>query len=308
VINLRYHLISVASIFFALAVGIALGAGPLQGSLADNLVNQASEDRVATDESRAEVAASDALDLADGYASATARTVVGSVLAGRTVMLAPLPGANPDDVRATGDLVAAAGGTVVSTVTVTAKMLDPADRVLADGLARNILGQDDDNRSGTAGTYPLLSQAFALAFLTRSDDPPLQDSDANGAEATLVEAGFINVEGGTDRLAQLVLLVAGDPPADAVEGQAEVEAELAAGFALGSLGAVVAGASAADGSAVAAVRGSASNNTVSSVDTVDLPAGQVAAVLAVAEQARGGVGNYGLTGDDGAVPATGSGG
>jgi len=308
VINLRYHLISVASIFFALAVGIALGAGPLQESLADNLVNQASEDPVAGDELRAEVAASDALDLADGYASATARTVVGSLLAGRTVMLAPLPGANPDDVRVTGDLVAAAGGTVVSTVTVTAKMLDPADRVLADGLARNILGQDDDSRSGTAGTYPLLGQAFALALLTRSDNPPLQDSDANGAEATLVEAGFINVEGGTDRLAQLVLLVAGDPPVDAVEGQAEVEAELAAAFALGSLGAVVAGTSAVDGSAVAAVRGSAASNTVSSVDIVDLSAGRVAAVLAVAEQARGGVGHYGLTGDDGAVPATGAGG
>jgi hypothetical protein len=33
VIDFRYHIVSIVSIFLALAVGIVLGAGPLQGRL-----------------------------------------------------------------------------------------------------------------------------------------------------------------------------------------------------------------------------------------------------------------------------------
>ena len=36
-IDFRYHLVSIISIFMALAVGIVLGAGPLQGQIGDTL-------------------------------------------------------------------------------------------------------------------------------------------------------------------------------------------------------------------------------------------------------------------------------
>ena len=36
-IDFRYHLVSIVSIFLALAVGIVLGAGPLQGQIGDTL-------------------------------------------------------------------------------------------------------------------------------------------------------------------------------------------------------------------------------------------------------------------------------
>jgi len=40
VIDFRYHLVSIVSIFLALAVGIVLGAGPLQGSIGTQLTDQ----------------------------------------------------------------------------------------------------------------------------------------------------------------------------------------------------------------------------------------------------------------------------
>ena len=36
-IDFRYHLVSIVSIFMALAVGIVLGAGPLKGQIGDTL-------------------------------------------------------------------------------------------------------------------------------------------------------------------------------------------------------------------------------------------------------------------------------
>ena len=41
-IDFRYHVVSIVSIFLALAVGIVLGAGPLQGRLGDTLSKEVS--------------------------------------------------------------------------------------------------------------------------------------------------------------------------------------------------------------------------------------------------------------------------
>jgi hypothetical protein len=40
VIDFRYHLVSLVSVFLALAVGIVLGAGPLRESIGDTLTEQ----------------------------------------------------------------------------------------------------------------------------------------------------------------------------------------------------------------------------------------------------------------------------
>jgi hypothetical protein len=73
-------------------------------------------------------------------------------------------------------------------------------------------------------------------------------------------------------------------------------------------GVVVAGAgrSAAQGGFVAAVRENGSPaEPVSTVDVTDTPQGQVAMLLALAEQERGGVGDYGVgSGTDGVLPAS----
>ena len=42
-IDFRYHLVSLISVFIALAVGIALGAGPLKETIGDTLTGQVSQ-------------------------------------------------------------------------------------------------------------------------------------------------------------------------------------------------------------------------------------------------------------------------
>ena len=45
VISFRYHIVSIVSVFLALAVGIALGGGPLKGEVDNTLVDQVKADR-----------------------------------------------------------------------------------------------------------------------------------------------------------------------------------------------------------------------------------------------------------------------
>lgn len=305
-IDFRYHLVSVVAIFFALATGVALGAGPLQDPLTEGLADQTQQDRLDTEQLRADLAAvEDREAFSDAYAAATASDVVAGVLRGRTVAIMTLPGADDSDVRAVRASVLQGGATVAATVHLSPLLLDPAQRQLAEGLATRLLARVGGSTAPQrAGSYELVGATVARAFLTRSADPVVQDNDANSIEAALVGADFVRVDGTVERRAQLALVVAGDPPVDAAEGQPVVAAGIVAALDAGSLGAVVAGrpASAAAG-AVLAVLDSDAADRVSTVDVVDLPAGQVVSALALAEQARGGSGHYGAgSAADGAVP------
>jgi len=304
VIDFRYHLVSIVAIFLALATGIALGAGPLQDPLSAGLADRAEQDRQDVEQLRSELSQTqDRISFGDAYAAETAGVVVGSALAGRTVGIVSLPGSDPGDVRGLRGQVEAGGGEVVSTVRVTDTLLDPANRQLAEGLARQVLdGVKDVTAPAGATSYELVGAAVARAFLTR--DEQQVDNDAGSIAAALAEADFLTVDGSVDRRAQLALVVSGDPAADAPAGQAEVAAEVVSGLDTGSAGAVVAGtAASASGGIVQAVRESEAGTAVSSVDAVDLAAGRVVTVLAMAEQLSGGVGHYGqVDAEDGAVP------
>ena len=51
-IDFRYHIVSLISVFLALAVGIILGAGPLQGAIGDQLTGQVEQLRTERNELR----------------------------------------------------------------------------------------------------------------------------------------------------------------------------------------------------------------------------------------------------------------
>ncbi len=295
-IDFRYHVVSVVAIFLALAAGIALGSGPLQAQLTETLTDQAASDRLGEQQARTDLDVAQArLAFADDFAGTTSSAVVGSALADRTVSIAVLPGADRGHVRALRTEIAAAEGSVVSTIILTPELLDPANRQLAGGLAQRVLKRGGSGRSEGAGSYRLLGAAVARSYLTKSDGRVERGHDAVGIEAALAEADLIAVSGNAARRAQLALVVAGEPDPDAPDGQDAVAAEIATALDAGSAGAVVAGPSAAgDEGVVSAIRGSAADATVSSVDALDLPAGRIVTVLALAEQALGGVGQYGV--------------
>ncbi len=302
-IDFRYHLVSLVAMLFALAGGIALGSGPLQEPVQGELSAATSGDDA--DALREQLDSAEQLsDFQADYDTGTAGMVLGDRLQGSSVSMFVLPGADPTVVKELTDDLELADARLVSTVTLTDDLVDPAKRQLADSLVQGVLrGQDGLGATDDATGYQLVGATLAYAFLTRSTEPETPDDSGASILAAFDEAGFLQVDGAVEKSAQLALVVAGDPPEDAPDGQAEVVADLVAGLDLGDVGTVLVGstASAADG-AVAAVRDSDTAAGVSTVDAVETATGRLVGVLALDEQAAGGAGRYGPDGADGAMP------
>jgi hypothetical protein len=297
VIDFRYHVISIVAIFLALATGIALGAGPLRGEFTDQLARQADKDREDKEELRAELTTlQDQSAFVDDVAGLAGDPLVQGKMTDRSVALFTLPGASDDDVAAVADQVDAAGGTVTATVALQPAMLDPANRQLAEGLATSVLAEIPDV-AGTDGasSYQLVGISLARAFLTKQSGGEAVDSPSRTIVQGYTEADFLSTDGDVERRAQLAVVVSGEPSDEAVSGQDELVATLTQSLDAGSGGVVMTGPTSAaetDGY-VAAIRDSDASESVSTVDSVDTQAGQVVTVLALAQQAGGGVGQYG---------------
>lgn len=267
-----------ASTCFALAVGLGLGAGPLQG-----------EDDTAT-RPRSAVPRGEAQTFPDAFAAAVAPGLYGRRLAGQSVALVTLPGADAVVVKALTDEIVAAGGSVASRTDVTAGLTAPGQKVLVDTFGTQLAEQVPGVVDPAATTYPRIGRLVAAAVATSGAAGP-----ASAGAATIrrsLVAGSLISDPGTAGVAPLVLVVAGADLEDAIASG------LVSGLAAGAHGVVVtAPTKAAD---LAAVREGAP--TAATVDGSETAAGRVASVLALVRQISGGGGSFGASGIDGAVP------
>lgn len=307
-ISFRFHLVSLVAVLLALATGIALGSGPLQGSVAQQLAAAERNvgHRAATAASDRDTAAVSAFQ--DDFAAATGSQLVGQRLDGHTVALLSLPGAEAETVDALRQQVLDAGGTVTGTVQVREPLLDPDGRQLADGLSQQVLdGAKDVPPLSGLSSYGLAGTALGRALLTSRPTGDPVDDTARTISTSFTEAEFVADTESVRRRAGLALLVAGPADPKAPGGQDQLVTELVQSMHEVSAGVVVAGPASASraGGLVAAVRDGDAAAAVSTVDTVDVAAGRIVTVLALAEQAAGRSGHYG-TDDaaDGALPAT----
>jgi hypothetical protein len=298
--RLRTHVVSVLAVMMALAVGVALGAGPLQREVSTSPAASGPEDRgMPEPESRVDVLERSAAS-SDAFALRLSRSLVKGTLAGRAVTVVDLPGAPRPVVRGLLDMVAQAEGRVVSRVSLDEQLLDVANRQLVGELgsqmasaARTRVRVPDD-----AGDYERMGRLLARAFVT--SEPGGDEADVAGRSiiAGLETAGLVEAGSGAGRRGALVLVVAGPPygSQDQRDGAGTIAATLLAELARAADALLLAGpvsAGAPDG-VVAQVRTDPlSRRTVSTVDTADLAAGAVAAVLALAADARGRSGHYG---------------
>ena len=111
-INFRYHVVSIIGIFIALAVGVVLGAGPLQRTINTGMnpsSSAASSDPALSAQADAEAA---------GLKALASSTLTGS-LSGSKIALVVLPGASEDDVSAIRSTLTDAGASVVGRVSLT---------------------------------------------------------------------------------------------------------------------------------------------------------------------------------------------
>lgn len=302
-IDFRYHLVSIVSIFMALAVGIVLGAGPLQGQIGDTLtseVTQLREDRASL---RTELeTARKAGVTRDEFTDAARARLVGGTLTDAKIALVVLPEADADDVKDVSDTLAAAGATVVSRTTVEESWV-PDDNDATKEQATLATEQRRALGLPAAGESEMSPLDDVLATTLVAADAAATNDASKAALDALTSAKLIDVEAADLVRANAAVIVGAPIKGDVVEDRdrrATRLASLAAALDRAGKGAVLSedvGVSGFDGAAsvVRAARSDATTaRALSTVDDVSLSLGQVSVVYALVQQLTGGVGQYGL--------------
>ncbi|UER54048.1 copper transporter [Kineosporiaceae bacterium SCSIO 59966] len=312
-IDFRYHLVSLVSVFLALAIGVVLGAGPLRESIGDQLTNQVEALRQDKENLQLAVGNRDEqIRQRDQYVAATAPRLLAGQLTGRSVVVVALPSAGREAVDLLADELEVAGADVPGLVSVLSAWTDPGEQAFRRSLVGQLLPFVDPAPEAAGGTQGDLAAVLAWAVSAPADGAPDATAEAETAVEGLRSGGLVAVDGDVVQQADVVLVVTGAPPAgedDEASAAAVEDSEpwlaLLAEADARSAGAVLAGPveAAGDTGLVGVVRQEGVPDGVSTSDAVDTPMGRVVAALALREQLAGGQGHYGVaSGADAVVP------
>jgi hypothetical protein len=295
---MRRPLLVVLAMVFAVAAGIALGAGPLSTARSPEPASPAAE------ESAAPPAPSDPrAAYADALAAAvSSRLYDGDELAGRSVAVVRMPGVPDDQLAALTGQVGLTGATLVSQYTVRAELLDPARKSLVDTLGSQLAEQlSETTVPADATAYDRVGALLGGVVATGERKGAAPATDAATIEQSLSSAGLVDVVQAASVRAPIVLVYLGE---DAGESADQALQGLVAGLVGTARSVVVVGsaAAAADGGQLARFRADELAPAVTTVDGVDGSAGQVTAALATARSFTDVGGDFGAAGADGPVP------
>ena len=218
-IDFRYFLVTIVAIFFALAVGIVLGSGPLETTINGAIqgqTNQLVTQKRALQDTIAQLNSQQASQ--DNFTKAIEPAVVSGLLAGQSVTLLVLPGASADDVRASNDVVVEAGASVGGTITVTDAWSDPAQRDVLTQLTASLAPASEHLPSDP---YEAAATVLSSALVDKVDHGTnrLSPTDA-GIVAGYQEAKFVTLGGDNPsdiRRGTVAVIVA--PPVDPGRGR-----------------------------------------------------------------------------------------
>ena len=304
-IDFRYHIVSIVSIFLALAVGIVLGAGPLQGEIGSTLQGEVAGLR----DDKAQL--NDDLDTArreveqrDAYLATVGERVVSGALDSRRVALVVLPGADAAVSESVTADIDSAGGEVVTTTSVAPEWVSTDEDTAA---TRDATVQQAATDAGVdlsdAGTLEPRDLLLA-SLLTRTaivGDTGPDDVTAQAALEGLAGTGLLSLDTEEFARAELVVVVAGavtDGPEDLRAEAAQRWVGLSVALDDRSRGAVVAADVESEGEGVSVLttlrEDTAAASEVSGVDDAAEPTGRASVVFALAEQDGGDSGQYGL--------------
>lgn len=300
-ISLRTHAISLAAVFLALAIGVALGSGLLSNTVLSGLRDDKHElqDRIntLTDERNG---LNEKLGAAGEFDAQMSPRILRDTFVDKSVVLFRTPDASDDDVDAVSRLVGQAGGTVSGTVGLTPQFVEAhaAEKLLSvvnspivpAGKQLSTTSVDQGSQAG---------DLLGIALLINRD-PKVQTVDDTQREtvlATLRDTGFITY-GERVGAANTALIVTGGPLGDDAGNRGATVARFAGGLAPHGTGTVLVGrdGSASGTAAIAVTRSDpALTSAVTTVDDVDTEAGRITSVLALSDLVNGGrPGQYGI--------------
>jgi hypothetical protein len=310
VISLRYHIVSIAAVFLALALGVVVGSTSVSDRLLAGVGNERQSLRAQVDDLSAERTALKAqVAAADRFNSAVGPMAVQDKLAQRSVVLITAADASGQQRDAVAQLLRAAGADVTGEVHLGQAFADPdrADQLrrvvtelLPAGLQLPTAADPGTLAGGLVGPLALLNP--------QTGQPQTGDQERAAAFAGLADGGFANASPGL-RPAQLaVVLTGGRIDGDSAGDKAATLARFATQIDRAGQGAVLAGdagSAAGTGSVGVARADPAMASALSTVDNVESGSGRVAVVLAVREQADRQAGHYGVAASaQGPVPGT----
>lgn len=301
-------LIRVAVAALCVALGMALGAGPLQHSNSERDKELAAEKAEVTRKQRQVDSLKRTTAFAESFATATGPALTRGALAGHAVALVTLPGADPALVDQVKAAVAAAQGQVTAQVALAASMGRSSSRQLVDALTSQMLTQAPGvTVPADAGGYARFGALLARAVGTGGT--PAQaayDPTAVGIVSGLQSADLVTMTQPVAARAGLAIVVAGpEARSDAAAADNAVPVTILEAFGA-QVPTVVVGSTGAAGSrgVIGALRSTpGAHPAVSTVDSIETAMGRVGAVLALAARARGTVGQYGaVNAADGPLP------
>lgn len=298
--SLRYHVVAVVAVLMALAVGVALGGGPLS-EIGPSQASETSER--AGDQQAGSEAASSSSSFQDEFTAEVAQDLLDGKLRHRPVSLVTLPGADPERVRSTRALVQQAGGAVTGTFDVHDALLDPDSSSLVSSLSTQMV--ETVRGTGVSKNDPAYVRMGRLIGFTVASPRPLGEdatAETDNVLSGLQKAEFLTRTSGKGRRGSMVIVLLGDQQAG--NDVDKIVAQLATGMAGNADGLVVAGSADSGGDELLeGVRADeAFTAAASSTDSFETLAGRVTALLALAADEKDQHGHYGASGSDGALP------
>jgi hypothetical protein len=320
VINFRYHVVSIVSVFLALAIGIVLGSTALQGttfnvlrSASASVHNQYEAAKAKNSVLGAQVNADQAL------AQATAPQLLRGLLAGQRVVLVNAPGAAGSVVAGITSALHEAGAAVTGQINLQPKLLDASQNTqqFLTSLAQQLApaGAVPANGTGLQQAAKVLGSAILTknapaGSSTGSTTSSKPSSSGQAVLASYAQAGLLSIGSGDPSVPATlaVVITPASPPASLTDSDPANQGliTLAQQLNTAGLGTVMAGSASGSvaGSAIDALRNGNAGGQISSVDNADTATGQIVAVWALQQALTGHkVGSYGTgPGNTAAVP------
>ena len=271
-VDFRYHLVSLVSVFLALAIGIILGAGPLQNSIGNALTGQVETLRESRDELRAELDAATAeIEGNDQAFRIAAQQLLPGSLDGRTVSIVLLPGVESD--AEIEEMLTLAGATIGGKVQLTDAFSISSQKTYRSALAgqmRNYVTDLADDASEEA----VIAGALDTVLRTGGEG---SDTKVLLGSLTAEENAMVTIVDPIVAPADAVVVIAPGTLYDAESTDADATAEAnartelyASAFStMAGRGATVAVGQAIDGTDILSVmRGREAGSTVDTVGTM----------------------------------------
>lgn len=303
-IDFRYHVVSLAAAFLALAVGIVLGSGPLRTALVSSLTDKTAQLQQQLSDAQAQTAAGK-LQGAVGqqFVDQASAVLLGDALKGRKIAIVRV--FSPDEAEVTGlrDRIVAAGGTVTANLTIEPAWLDDAQgsfrASFAAEIASTLVGVDS-----TVAPDKVLAHALAQSLIPTEAPAAAGPNDiADPTTAADRAAVLLNLLKGADFVtgtitgsvdAVLFITGPGSGSQDVQAAQSATIAELAGIVDTYDQGTVVASGPSTPEDVPSAIRSSASlHSHVTTVTEAMNYFGHFTVALAIAKELEGQAGDYG---------------